>query len=243
MMKAMIFAAGLGTRLFPLTSDKPKALVKVQGVPLLEIVIRRLIRFGYTDILVNVHHFAKQVIRFLEEKQHFAIRIAISDERGQLLETGGGLKKASWFFDDGQAFLLHNADVLSDIDLNALRNAHLQSGALATLAVRRRQSSRYLLFDRQQILHGWVNVKSGDMRLARQESQNLRLWAFSGIHMISPKIFGSMPKEEVFSIIDLYLKTAGSEQIMAFPHDDSLWVDVGKIANLEKAEAVAGELL
>ncbi len=165
-MKALIFAAGLGTRLRPLTNDRPKSLVEVNGVTLLEIAIRRLIGAGCREIIVNVHHFAEQIIDFIEKNGQFGIQIAVSDEREQLLDTGGGLKKAAWFFDDGQPFLVCNADVLTDMDLAHFYQKHLESHAIATLAVRRRTTSRYFLFDEKMHLCGWQNAKTGEEKLA-----------------------------------------------------------------------------
>lgn len=240
-MKAMIFAAGLGTRLRPLTNDKPKALVPVNGTPLLEIAIRRLKYFGYDDILVNVHHFGQQIIDFLEKRQHFGIRITISDEREELLDTGGGLKKAAPFFGD-EPFLLYNTDVLSDIDLQALREAHQQKEALATLAVRRRETSRYLLFDESLQLCGWKNARTGEVRLSRKPPNTTPL-AFSGIHILSPGIFDFMPaSRSVFSIIDVYLEAARSHPLYGYRHDDTRWLDVGKHPALEQAEALLPQL-
>ncbi|MGB1243748.1 MAG: sugar phosphate nucleotidyltransferase, partial [Chitinophagales bacterium] len=167
-MKAMIFAAGLGTRLRPLTNDKPKALVEVNGKPLLEIVILQLKRYGFRDIVVNVHYFAKQIIRFLEAKNNFGIHIQISDESDLLLETGGGLQKAKHFLcSDDEPFLVHNVDILSDINLKALYQSHLEGSPLATLVVRNRKTSRYLLFDETNRLCGWKNVKTGEVRMMR----------------------------------------------------------------------------
>src|SRR5210317_1542357 len=157
-MKAMIFAAGLGTRLKPITNDRPKALAEIHGTPLIEIVIRRLINCGFNDIIINVHHFADKVLDFLASKNNFGINLQISDERGELLDTGGGLKKASWFFDDGKAFLVHNVDTLTDIDLLDYYHFHQKNNALATLLVRHRPGSRFFLFDENSILSGWENV-------------------------------------------------------------------------------------
>ncbi len=165
-MKALIFAAGLGTRLRPLTNDHPKALVEVHGITLLEVAIRRLVAAGCEELIVNVHHYAEQVIDFIEKNGQFGIRIAISDERERLLDTGGGLKKAAWFFDDGQPFLACNADVLTDMDLAHFYQKHLETGVLATLAVRRRTTSRYFLFDEKMRLAGWQNAKTGEDKLA-----------------------------------------------------------------------------
>ena len=241
-MKAMIFAAGLGTRLRPLTNDRPKALVEIGGVPLLELAIRRLKHFGYDDILVNIHHFGQQIIDFLEKRQYFGIRITLSDERDKLLDTGGGLKKAAPFFDDGAPFLLYNTDVLSDIDLRALRAAHLQKHALATLAVRQRETSRYLLFDDTLQLCGWQNARSGETRLS-QDKAGLAPLAFSGIHVLSPEIFTFMPDgQSVFSIIDVYLEAAKTAAVYGYRHDGSFWLDVGKHPALARAEQLLPQL-
>ncbi len=231
-MKAMIFAAGLGTRLRPLTNNKPKALVEVQGMPLLEIAIRKLIRHGCNGLMVNIHHFGQQIIDFLESKDHFGIHIEISDERDQLLDTGGGLKKASWFFQDAP-FLVYNADILTDTDLNDLYQKQLQSEALATLAVRDRESSRKLLFDEQFTLCGWQNMKTGEQKISRHTEVQTPL-SFSGIHVIHPDLFRLFPEQDVFSIIDVYLAAARHRNIQAYRHDHNLWVDVGKPEALEK---------
>ena len=234
-MKAMIFAAGLGTRLRPLTNDRPKALVEVAGTPLLAHVIQRLKQFGVQDLIVNVHHFADLVIDFLEKNDHFGLNITISDERDHLLETGGGLKKAAWFFDDGQPFLVHNVDIVSDLDLHALYQRHLKRGGLATLAVTERTSSRYLLFDRYHRLKGWTNVKTGEVRMARRTRARLKPWAFSGIHIIDPALLDLVTETGAFSIIDVYLRLAATHTIRAFPHPAEGWLDVGKKENLEPA--------
>jgi len=241
-MKAMILAAGLGTRLRPLTNYKPKALVEVGGMPLLEIAIRRLKYFGFQDIIINVHHFAEQIIGFLEKNQHFDINIQISDERDQLLNTGGGLKHAASFFDDGESFVLCNTDILSNIDIKALYDQHVKSGAIATLATRSRETSRYLIFNDHHQLHGWVNVKSGKMIACRKANKNLQLMAFSGIHVINPALFEFMPQKDVFSIIDVYLEVAAQQDILSYPHDGDFWLDVGKKDALAQAEALAKEL-
>ncbi len=236
-MKAMIFAAGLGTRLRPLTDNKPKALVAVGGIPLLEIAIRRLKQFGCSEILINIHHFGDQIAAFLESRSYFGIRIEISDEREQLLDTGGGLKKASWFFSD-EPFVLLNADVMSDLDLGALYQAHLSSGAMATLAVRNRPSSRVFLFGPDGQLCGWANTQTGVEKRVRPTAA-LQPLAFSGIQVIDPGLFRYFPEEQlVFSIIDTYLLAAAKEKILAFPHDAGVWLDVGKPEQLPKAEAL-----
>ena len=242
-MKAMILAAGLGTRLRPLTDNQPKALVKVAGVPLLEIVIRRLIAQGFTELIVNVHHFGEQIIRFLQEKNNFGVRIEISDERELLLNTGGALKNADWFFNDRHPFLLCNTDILTDIDLHQLYQTHCQSHPLATLAVQQRQSSRFFIFDAELTLNGWGNSQTGRIKLPRSTGSELQMLAFSGIHIIDPKIFALMPAEAVFSIIDLYLNAAANYTIKGFRHDADQWIDVGRESSLEAAEDLAKELL
>lgn len=238
----MILAAGRGTRLRPLTDYQPKALVKVAGVPLLELIIRRLKHFGCRDIVINVHHFGDQIIKFLQKKAYFGINIQISDEQDELLDTGGALKKAAAFFNDDQSFLLCNTDILSDINLREFYDAHCQSGAVATLAVQWRETSRYLMFDDELLLHGWTNVSTGEVKLARQ-AKALKMLAFSGIHAIHPRLFDHMPDEATFSIIDTYLQAAESDTVKAYRCDDQQWMDVGKPSNLAIAEPLAQQLL
>ncbi len=237
-MKAMILAAGLGTRLRPLTNYQPKAMVEVNGMPLLELVIRRLKYFGFEDIIINVHHFADQITNFLKKKNNFDVNITISDERDQILETGGGLKKAASFFSD-EAFLLCNTDILSDIDLREVYNFHLDSNALATLVVRKRETSRFFIFDESNILHGWMNTQSGEVKLPRSSQGVFKLLAFSGIQVIDPDIFDLMNnKDGFFSIIDIYLEAIQNHKIIGFQHNDGLWLDVGKRENLEQASNI-----
>lgn len=235
----MILAAGLGTRLRPLTNDRPKALVELKGRPLLEWTIERLINHGFNDLIINVHHFADQIIDFLANKNNFGIRIQISDERAEVLETGGGLKNAQDLFGN-KPFLLCNADVVTNLDLNAFYEAHCASGALATLATRWRSTSRYLIFDEQQRLCGWQNIKTGEVRMSRPTTGSLQLRAFSGIHMISPDIFDLMTKQGKFSIIDTYLRLAKDHDIRSYPHDEDVWIDVGRPESLKEAEQHIG---
>lgn len=236
-MKAMIFAAGLGTRLQPLTVTMPKALVEIDGQPLLEIAIRRLMDVGCREIIVNVHHFAGMVIDFLEKKHYFGIHIAISDEQALLLDTGGGLKKAAWFLSDGPSFLVCNVDVLTSLDLAKFYQQHLESGALATLAVRQRTTSRYFLMDKKMQLQGWQNVRSGELRWCKpMQSQPLvQPYAFSGLHALRPEIFEWMPQGEVFSIVDVYLKAAAARPVTGYLHDEDVWMDVGNPSSLASA--------
>ncbi|MBZ5579116.1 MAG: nucleotidyltransferase family protein [Acidobacteriia bacterium] len=235
-MKAMILAAGLGTRLRPLTDNRPKALVEVAGRTLLEIVIARLREFGVRELIVNAHHFAGMVTEYLREKNNFGMRIEISQE-DILLDTGGGLKKAEWFFgeEDPAPFILHNVDVISTIDLRRMIDFHTESQALATLAVQQRQTSRYLLFDEQMRLCGRRLVKEQKTELVRPSPQ-LQELAFSGIHVISPRFLRLMTEEGAFSIIQSYLRLAGQgERIAAYRADGDSWRDVGKPESIARA--------
>jgi NDP-sugar pyrophosphorylase family protein len=236
MNKAMIFAAGLGTRLYPYTQNTPKALVKIQDKTLLEIAIRKFIDIGIHDMVVNVCHFADQVINFLTENHNFGARIMISDERDNLLETGGGIKKASWFFEGTDSFFVYNVDVLSDINLSEMKDFHLAHNALVTLAIRKRETSRYLLFNENSRLCGWENLKTGEKILA-SDQPDLERQAFSGIHIINPEIFNLLSESGKFSIIASYLRLAKKYKIMGFNHDDSLWMDVGTPQKLQEAHA------
>ncbi len=236
-MKAMILAAGLGTRLKPLTDQTPKALVKVYDVPLLEIQIRRLIYFGYDEIIINVHHFKNQVESFLAKKNNFGISIKISDESDELLETGGGLMKAAWLLTGKDPFLLINVDVLTNLDLNNLYKNHLQSNSLATLAVLNRTSSRYLLFNDSNTLCGWRDDNTNREIISRKANGGYTRLAFSGIHMINPEIFSLITETGKFSIITSYLNLAQEHIINGCRHDDTFWLDAGKPEAFNKLEA------
>jgi mannose-1-phosphate guanylyltransferase len=239
-MRAMVLAAGLGTRLRPLTNDRPKALVEIGGRTLLELTLTRLASFGVREVIINVHHFADLVIQYLKVKNNFGLQVEISREE-LLLDTGGGLKKASWFFlqDSNrldEPFILHNVDVVSTIDLTRLLSFHDENRALATLAVQERESSRYLLFDEQGELCGRRIGRNQEPELARSTA-NLQALAFSGIHLISPRLLTNMTEEGVFSIITTYLRLAGQgEKILAFPADEYYWRDLGKLDDLRQAE-------
>jgi len=237
-MKAMILAAGLGTRLRPLTDDRPKALVEVAGRTLLEIAVARLRLFGVNEIIINVHHFADKVSEYLHGKNNFGIRIEISRE-DNLLDTGGGLKKAAWFFLEGLSaaapFILHNVDVISDIDLGDLIETHTKSQALATLAVQQRESSRYLLFDEQMQLCGRRYVKENTTEIVRPAAQKHEM-AFTGVHVISPRLLTMIDEDGVFSIIQTYLRLAGNgEKILGSRVDGAYWRDLGKPGNVARA--------
>lgn len=241
-MKAMVLAAGLGTRLRPLTNDRPKALVEVCGRTLLEITLTRLQRdFGIRDVIINVHHYADMVIDRVKAAGNFGMNIEFSRE-DVLLDTGGGLKKAAWFLggdSDGKnedPFILHNVDVISTIDLQRMVEAHNKNKALATLAVQQRKTSRYLLFDDQLQLCGRRFVKEEKTEIARPAEQMTEL-AFAGIHVISPRIFPLLTEEGIFSIIPAYLRLAAQgEKIHAFRADEYYWRDLGKPENIRQAE-------
>lgn len=235
----MVLAAGLGTRLRPLTNDRPKALVELGGRTLLEITLERLRGFGVGEVIVNTHHYAEMVESYLAAHQNFGMRIAISRE-DVLLDTGGGLKKAAWFFagpdtNPDEPFFLHNVDVLSGIDLAAMARFHAENGALATLAVQKRQTSRPLLFDETGLLCGRV-LKGGEREMARPVSHAEEM-AFAGIHVISPRIFEGLHETGVFSIIPAYLRLAAAgERIAAYRADGAYWRDLGKPESIAQAE-------
>ncbi len=226
-MKAMILAAGKGTRLQPLTNKIPKALVEIHGKPLLDIIINKLKNYGFTDIIVNVHHFADKIIDYIEHKD-FGINIEISDERDQLLDTGGGILKAKWFFKDVDAFLVYNVDILSDINLYDLYNAHVNSDALVTMAVKNRQTSRQLLFDSGGYLCQWKNIETGEIKNARTPFGELNPLAFSGIHILDTNIFKHITETGSFSIIHTYLRLAEKFAIKSYIHNYSKWFDMGR---------------
>ncbi len=292
----MIFAAGLGTRLRPLTNDRPKALVEIRGMSLLEIQLRRLQAFGAEQVVVNIHHFAELMEERIEGlRKRLGMDIVISDERGLLLETGGGLKKAAELLlrepsshspssekpssekassekpssemgtispigaDSGQRatptsesksspILVVNVDVLTNLDYGRLLSHHRESNSLATLALRQRETSRYLVWDDQLGLRGWVHKGTGEVRGMLNSAEEIAVndWqtlAFSGIQIISPEIFGLIRQEGKFSIIDTYLDLADTGRIHGYPHDGDLWLDVGKPETLARAIEVIDQVL
>ena len=249
MKQAMIFAAGLGTRLKPLTDTMPKALVRVGGQPLIWHVIQKLKGAGYERIVVNVHHFANQIVAYLEENHNFGLDIRISDETSALLETGGGIKKALPLFDPAEPILIHNVDILSNLDLEALpMDAPL-------LVVSQRQTKRYLMFDDEMRLHGWTNIETGQVKgnlstlrssfarllpEGRKNSQQstLRKLAFSGIHVFHPSLVPLLDEwPDKFPIMDFYLKACGTHLIRGYEAKDLRLMDVGKLDTLDQAEA------
>jgi NDP-sugar pyrophosphorylase family protein len=233
--KAMIFAAGLGTRLRPLTDNKPKALIEIGSTPhLLGIILKKLTSQGFTDIIINIHHFGEQIIEYIS-KNNFGASISISDERDLLLDTGGGLKKAAWFFNDGQPFLVHNVDVLCDSDLNTLYDYHLQHRPLVTLSAKDRITSRSLLVNNSNELCGWRSNQTGELKHMRGNLKELRPIAYDGVQIVNPALFEKITEEGVFSITDLYLRLCKTEKILVYQHD-KFWLDMGKKENFEEAE-------
>ena len=236
-MKAMILAAGLGTRLRPLTNDRPKALVEIAGRTLLEITLSRLRAFGIREVIINAHHFAGMILEYLKTNDNFGMRIEVSCEE-VLLDTGGGLKKADWFFLENSSeepFILHNVDVISTVDLGRIVKFHADNRALATLAVQDRETSRHLLFDEHLQLCGRRSGHDEKPELVRP-SPRAQALAFCGIHVISPRLLAMMSEDGVFSIIPSYLRLAAQgEKIVAFPADEYYWCDLGKPENLLQA--------
>lgn len=238
-MQAMILAAGLGTRLKPITENIPKALVELEGKTLLEIAIRNLIEYNFRKIVINVHHFSDKVKEFLDNNI-FAADIYISDETDLLLDTGGGIKNAKKYFDNSPV-LIHNVDVISNLNLYEFYQYHIYDDAAASLCVSKRASNRYLLFNQNNILCGWQDVKKDEKIIVRNET-NLEPYAFNGIHIINPDLTKSFPDEKVFSIIKAYLEIAKSEDIVAYRTDEIKWIDVGKTDSLKAAEELKKEL-
>ena len=237
-MKAMILAAGFGTRLKPFTDKHPKALAVVNGKTILQRNIEYLASFGIQEIIVNVHHFASQIFELIKANNGFGSTISFSDERDEVLETGGGIKKAAWFFKEkNEPFIIMNVDVLTDMNLKKMIDQHKKEMPLATLAVSSRNTSRYFLFDELDHLIGWKNEKTGEQRMSRETN---KYWqkAFSGIHVISPEIFSLMKMEGKFSMVDVYLELAKTRDITAFDHSNSKFIDVGKPQSILKAEGI-----
>ena len=233
-VQAMIFAAGLGSRLKPMTEVMPKALVEIQGMCLLEYAIRKLKFYGISDIIINVHHFSEQIIDFVRTHD-FGVNISISDESEQLMDTGGGLLKAKDFFNTKKPFFVVNVDVISSIDLVQMYENHCAHNALATLAVSRRKTSRYLLFDTDEQLCGWENCSTHERIFSRPKDYCcLHQQAFSGMQILSPNIFEHVTEHGAFPIIDMYVRLAQTQTIHAFDHSNDFWIDVGKSDTLQE---------
>lgn len=238
-MKAFILAAGLGTRLFPYTSDRPKALVELNGMTLLERAIRKVSELEVSEIVINIHHFGDQVITYLQKNRNFGFPLVISDERDQLLDTGGALLKARPILGNREPFLLYNVDVLSSVNLSELYKFHQNCRGIATLSVRSRETDRYLVFNPEMLLSGWRNVSTGEELLSRNDI-NLKNFAFSGIQIINPEIFPLITESGKFSLIQLYLRLAKTESIYGYYDSSEIWMDLGKPAQLEEAKKLIG---
>jgi len=239
-MKAMILAAGKGRRLLPLTDSMPKALLKINGVPLLQHSLMYLKYYGISDVVINVHHYADQIIEFLHRNNNFGMNINISDERDLLLDTGGGLYKSRDFFSGGNSFLVSACDIITDIDLNDFIDSHLSNAALASLAVKKRNSSRELIFDNNMQLCGWKSNLTGETRMVRY-GDNLKSHAFSAIQIIDPRIFNfdiPLYKNKVFSLTDLYLTFADYETIKGYEHNHIPWYEFGRIEKFSDSISV-----
>jgi MurNAc alpha-1-phosphate uridylyltransferase len=235
--KAMILAAGIGSRLKPWTDFHPKALAIVKGKSLLQRNIEYLQQYGIKEVVVNVHHFAEQVLEAVEKNDGWGSNIIISDERGELLETGGGLLKAAPFLQDTSPIVLMNVDILTELNLEAMIGYHQEKKPLATLATTNRKTSRYFLFDEGNNLCGWRNVKTGEEKPPNAPKGEQKIQAaFSGIHIIEPKIFELIKREGKFSMVDLYLDLMKEHTIKSFDHTESRFIDVGKPDSIEKAE-------
>lgn len=241
-MKAMIFAAGLGTRLRPLTDSIPKAMVPVSGVPMLQRVIENCKAHGIDEIVINVHYLPKIITYFLKENKNFGIQIHVSDESEEILETGGGLLKAKHWLEGNEPFLVCNADVLTNLNITDFFAEHRQSRRLATLAVRNRDSSRQLLFDATGRLCGRSNKKTHTLELKYPtDPENISEYAFSGYHIIEPEIFQLVTRSGKFSITDWYLDLCAEQDILAYVHNNDVWIDIGSMEKLQEAEkAVSG---
>jgi NDP-sugar pyrophosphorylase family protein len=226
--KAMILAAGLGTRMRPVTNDKPKALVEWEGVPMLEHIILKLKSQGFDQIIINVHHFAEMIVDFVRGKDSYGMQIEFSHEVDEPLDTGGGVAFASWFFED-KPFLVHNVDIMSNIDLRSLYDAHCSSGAIATMAVKDRETSRSLLMNKEHLLKGWRDNRNGDTILVDENTEDLEPIAFSCVHVMNPEIFSHFPGEKKFSITPFYLDLARTQDVNLYRHDQDYWIDMGRL--------------
>jgi NDP-sugar pyrophosphorylase family protein len=235
-MQAMIFAAGLGTRLRPLTNDRPKALVEINGKTLLDWNIEKMMKYGINHIVINVHHFSDMIINHLKDKA-YPIDILVSNEKDLLLDTGGGLMNARPLFIEDEDILIHNVDVLSDLDFSLLEKQHKENSCLATLYMSKRQTTRHLLFNEKQELCGWENINTKEKKTTR-EYKEITPYAFNCIQIINQKIFECNNLGKVFSMIDMYLEKSKTQIIRPYFNDDEHWIDVGKIDTLHKAEKI-----
>lgn len=237
-MRAMILAAGLGTRLRPFTNTKPKALIEIGGFTMLELSIMYLKKYGFTEVIINIHHFADQIIDYINRNDQFGINISFSDERSQLLDTGGAIVHASSFFKGSEPFLVMGVDVLTDLDLEKFIRYHLEQKPLVTMAVKDRETSRSLMFDKNMHLKGWRDNRSGESRGAKIQDSQFAL-GFSVIQIIQPEIFSLIKEKGVFSLMDLYLRLMGSHKIIGFDHSGDIWLEFGRMDRI--AEYASGK--
>jgi len=235
-MKAMILAAGLGTRLGKQTAEKPKALVEINGITMLESLVERLKEQGIKKIVINIHHHGQQVIDFVEQKENFGIEISFSDERNELLDTGGAIKKASSFFQGEEPVLVHNVDIYSEINLKDLLEYHREMNSFATLCVRRRTSGRVLIFKDNNQLAGWANLDECSYKWVKEPLNLFEAFAYNGVFLAEPQFAASMPFEGKFSIIDCWLEMAKNRKITAWVDESPVWFDFGTTEKIKIAE-------
>lgn len=236
--QAMIFAAGLGTRLRPLTDTVPKALIPINGKPLLGYILEKLSDYGIQSIVINVHHHARKIHEFLSNFPSGRVSIQISDESDRLLDTGGGLKKAMPLFDLSKPILLHNVDVITNLDLDTFYRFHMESGNLVTLFVQQRNSNRYLLLDDRLVLCGRKNVSTGETLITRPSDGTMHEYAFNGVHIVNPEIFKLMPDLDIFSLTDFYLELSPNQKIGGYCDNSAIYLDIGKPESLQKASGL-----
>ena len=235
-IKAFILAAGFGSRLKEITNHKPKALVEFNGKPMLEHLLQKLKSFGIFEIAINIHHKGDQIIKFLEDNHNFGLNIRISDERDAILNTGGAILKAKEFIQGDSPVLVHNVDIVSDTDFNELYKYHLNNKSVASLCVRNRSTSRYLLFDKNYKLSGWQNVSTNEIRWVDTRVNDIKKLAYSGIYMIDPEFPNFIKQEGSFSIIDSWLNIAGREKVVGYPDEKGTWHDLGTIERINNAQ-------
>jgi len=239
-MKAIIFAAGRGSRLGKITDTRPKALVEIGGITMLEHAIQNLKKHSVNEIIINVHHFADQIEEFLKMKRNFNIRLEISNERENLLETGGGLIKASWFFDDKNPFLTYNVDILTNLDISSMVKFHTASDALVSLAGKIRETQRYFISDQNHRLCGWENIKTGESINSLDIEGKAERVGYSGISIMSPRIFELIVEKGAFTLTPVFLRLAGKHRLMVYRHDNDYWTDIGSPKRLKEAETYFG---
>ncbi len=237
-MKAFILAAGKGTRLGKLTETLPKALVDFNGKPMLQLLLEKLKNQGFNDVLINIHHHGDKIVDFLKENKNFGLDVKISDERDELLDTGGAVKKAAWFFEGNEPVLVHNVDIYTDLYFPDLIKTHKQSRNLVTLLVKERESSRKLLFDEELRLAGWKNIKSGEYKWVNAPLKEYVERAYSGIYIASPGYPGKIKNTGSFPVVPVWLDLAKNNSVKGLEHNNSLWFDLGTVEKISVAEKI-----